>query len=133
VLEQLAMKAASRRFASLAIVIAIVWGGVQLFGIRQAEQLGSQVAQQARSGDIVMVSSATCRYCDAAREWFTEHRVVFSECFIETEPACAAAYTALQAPGTPVLVVRGQRQWGFDVQRVAAALGMPAANAVIAR
>ena len=127
------MKTALRRFLSLAIVVAIVWSGVQLFGIWQAQRLGQQVAREARAGDIVMVSSVTCPYCKEAREWFTDHKVVFSECFIETEPACAAAYNALQAPGTPVLLVRGQRQRGFDAQRIAAALTSPASPAVVAR
>jgi glutaredoxin len=127
------MKTATRRFATLAIIVAIVWGGVQWFGVWQAHRLGAQVAREAKSGDIVMVSSVICPYCKAAREWFTEHKVVFSECFIETEPACAAAYNALQAPGTPVLVVRGQRQRGFDAQRVAAALTASATPAVVIR
>jgi glutaredoxin len=127
------MKTASRRVLSLAIVVAMVWSGVQLFGIWQAQRLGQQVAREAHAGDIVMVSSVTCPYCKQAREWFTEHKVTFIECFIETDPACAAAYNALQAPGTPVLVVRGQRQRGFDAPRVAAALVSPAAEPVVAR
>ena len=111
----------------------MAWGGVQWFGLWQAQRLGRQVADEARSGDIVMVSSVTCPYCKEAREWFTEHKVTFSECFIETEPACAAAYNALQAPGTPVLVVRGQRQRGFDARRVAAALTLSGTEAVVVR
>ena len=127
------MKTALRRFLSLAAVVAIVWGGVQGFGVWQAQRLSEKVAHEAKSGDIVMLSSVTCPYCKEAREWFTEHKVTFSECFIETEPACAAAYNALQAPGTPVLLVRGQRQRGFDAQRVAAALLSPANPAVVVR
>ena len=116
------MNTASRRLASLALLAALAWGGMQSFEYWRAQRLGRQVASQARSGDIVMVSSIVCPYCKQAREWFTEHKVTFSECFIETEAACAAAYNALQAPGTPVLVVRGRRQVGFDARRVAAAL-----------
>jgi glutaredoxin len=116
------MNPALRRIAMLALLALAVWGGMQLFEAWRARSLGEQVASQAKAGDIVMVSSVTCPYCKQAREWFTEHKVAFSECFIEREPACAAVYNALQAPGTPVLVVRGQRQRGFDAQRVAAAL-----------
>ncbi len=110
------------RLATLAVLAVAVWGGTQWFGTVSARAIGEQVAREAQPGDIVMLSSVTCPYCKAAREWFTEHQVVFSECFIEREPACAAAYNALQAPGTPVLMVRGKRQLGFDAQRVAAAL-----------
>jgi hypothetical protein len=54
--------------------------------------------------------------------------VAFDECFIETDAACAARFEALRAPGTPVLLVRGQLQTGFDAQRVLGALsrGAPA-------
>ncbi|MCU0966750.1 MAG: hypothetical protein MUF08_17270 [Burkholderiaceae bacterium] len=57
-----------------------------------------------------------------------QHEVAFDECFIETDAACAARFEALRAPGTPVLLVRGQLQTGFDAQRVLGALsrGAPA-------
>jgi glutaredoxin len=116
------MKVAWRRAVPLAVLALAVWGGMQLFEVWGARSLGQQVASRAKPGDIVMVSSLTCPYCKQAREWFTEHKVPFSECFIEREPACAEVYNALQAPGTPVLVVRGQRQRGFSAERVAAAL-----------
>ena len=46
----------------------------------------------------------------------------FTECLIERDAACATNYRALLAPGTPVLLVRGERLVGFDPQAVAAAL-----------
>ena len=52
-------------------------------------------------------------------------RVPFTECLIERDSRCAAAYTALMAPGTPVLLVRGQRLVGFNAQAVAGALSSP--------
>jgi glutaredoxin len=111
-----------RGVAGLVLVVLAMWGGMQLFEGWRARELGQQVASRAKPGDIVMVSSVTCPYCKQAREWFADNKVVFSECFIEKEPACAAVYNALQQPGTPVLVVRGKRQVGFDAQRVAQAL-----------
>lgn len=48
----------------------------------------------------------------------TAQRVSFSECFIEQDADCAARYRALMAPGTPVLLVRGQAQIGFDPKQV---------------
>ena len=47
-----------------------------------------------------------------------QHDVPFSECFIERDTACAAQFEAARAPGTPVLLVRGQALVGFDAQRV---------------
>jgi glutaredoxin len=106
----------------LALVLAVLWGGSALWKSWQSDSLGSEVAQLAQAGDIRMISSETCVYCEKARAWFTAHRVPFAECFVERDTACADAYRALQAPGTPLLLVRGQRQLGFSPQRIAQAL-----------
>ena len=104
-----------------ALVLGIGWAtqGVQGWS---RDRLGSRVASSARPGDIHMVSSVTCFYCDRARAWFTGYRVPFTECFVERDETCASQYRALMAPGTPVLLVRGKRLVGFDAETVAAAL-----------
>ena len=56
------------------------------------------------------------------RHWFAKHQVAYSECLIERDAACRAAFDALGARGTPVLVVRGQPQLGFSPQRLRSAL-----------
>jgi hypothetical protein len=53
----------------------------------------------------------------------TAHGVPFEECFIERDARCDAEYQARGAPGTPVVLVRGQPQRGFSAERVARALG----------
>jgi glutaredoxin len=106
----------------LMLLLALAWGAGSLWQSWQADRLGSEVARLAQAGDIRMISSETCVYCDKARAWFTAHRVPFAECFVERDTACADAYRALQAPGTPLLLVRGQRQLGFSPQRIAQAL-----------
>jgi glutaredoxin len=111
-----------RTLAGLGLLVLAVWGLQLAWQDRLAERVAAQVATRARPGDIHMVSSATCPFCTQARGWLTAHHVPFSECFIETDPDCAAQYSALLAPGTPVLLVRGQRQVGFSAARVAAAL-----------
>jgi glutaredoxin len=111
-----------RRFASLALVLLAVWGGTRALQLWSTRQLGSEAASNAKPGDIQMISSVTCVYCAKARAWFTEQKIPFSECFVERDAACAAQYRGLLAPGTPVIVVRGQPQVGFSSQRVVAAL-----------
>ena len=83
---------------------------------------GAQVAAAAKPGDIHMIASVTCVYCAAARAWFDENRVSFTECLIERDADCAAKYNALMAPGTPVMLVRGKRLLGFSAQAIADAL-----------
>ena len=110
---------------SLFIVIAIVLGigwALQEFKGWSNRRLGAQIAARAIPGDIQMLSSVACPYCDRARAWFTEHRVAFSECVIERDEACALRFQAMMAPGTPVLLVRGKRLVGFNAGAVALAL-----------
>lgn len=107
---------------SLLFAVALAWGALQGWRSVQAARLGPQVASAARVGDIHMISSLSCRYCTQARAWFGEHGVAFSECFVERDAACADAYAALQAPGTPLLVVRDERVVGFSPKRIADAL-----------
>jgi glutaredoxin len=111
-----------RTLAGLGLLVLAVWGLQFAWQDRLAERVATQVTANARPGDIRMVSSATCPFCTQARAWLTAQNVPFSECFIETDLDCAAQYTALLAPGTPVLLVRGQRQVGFSAERVATAL-----------
>ncbi len=112
------------RLSLLGLVTVVVVGAaaMQGFGGWSRQRLGAQVAAQARPGDIQMIASVTCVYCAAARAWFTEHRVPFTECEIERDVVCAETYQALMAPGTPVMLVRGQRLVGFSPQAVADAL-----------
>jgi len=90
--------------------------------------LGAEVARLARPGDVRMLSSRTCVFCDSARHWLTTHQVAFEECMVETDAACAAQFNALRAPGTPVMLVRGAPQVGFSPQRVREALAEPTAT-----
>jgi glutaredoxin len=111
-----------RSLVLLAVMLALVWGIGN--GIRwwSDSRDGERLSQLARPGDIRMLSSDTCIYCKAAREWFTRQKVPFEECFIERDAGCNERYQALHAPGTPVLLVKGRPQIGFDPDEVAKAL-----------
>lgn len=111
-----------RGLLGLVVLVAAVAGANQWWTARTQASLGEEVAALARPGDIRMVSSTICPYCSVARQWLRAHQVPFDECFIEKDAACAAHYEAMRAPGTPVVLVRGQPQLGFDAQRVRDAL-----------
>ena len=111
-----------RSLLGLAALVFGVAAAQRWWAGRGQAQVGAALAERAAPDDIRMLSSTTCAYCTAARQWMRQHRVPFSECFIETDAGCAADYAALRAPGTPVLLVRGQVQLGFDPQRVLGAL-----------
>lgn len=116
------MRSTRRSLLGLIAVVVIGAGAMQGFTWWSRERLGAQVAANAKPGDIHMIASVTCVYCAAARAWFNENRVSFTECEIERDADCAAKYNALMAPGTPVMLVRGKRLLGFSAQAVADAL-----------
>jgi len=111
-----------RSLLGLITVVVIGAAAMQGFTWWSRERLGAQVEANARPGDIHMIASVTCVYCAAARAWFNENHVPFTECLIESDADCAAKYNALMAPGTPVMLVRGKRLLGFSAQAVADAL-----------
>jgi glutaredoxin len=111
-----------RQLLGLALLVLAVGGASQWWAGRQQAALGAEVAALAQPGDIRMLSSATCAICAAARQWFVANQIPFTECTIEHDSACRAAFEASTAPGTPVLLVRGQAIVGFAPARLRAAL-----------
>jgi len=118
--------ASKRSLVGLAALVLAVSVASQWWAGRHEERLGEAVAALAQAGDIRMLSSETCAICTVARAWFTEHRVPFSECMIERDAQCQADFEATLSPGTPVILVRGLPQVGFNPERVHAALKAPA-------
>ena len=116
------MKTSPRSLLGLAALAAAVLGATQLIGAWRERGLGQRVAEGAAAGDIVMFTTSDCPYCAKAREWLGQHRVDYTECNTTVDAACLAAYEKLAAPGVPTLVVKGQRQVGFQPERVARAL-----------
>jgi glutaredoxin len=111
-----------RSLLGVAALVLGVGAATRWWAGRRQAGLGGALAARAAPGDIRLLSSTTCAYCTAARRWLQQHRVPFGECFIENDAACAAEFEAVRAPGTPVVVVRGRPQLGFDAQRVLDAL-----------
>jgi len=112
------------RGALIGLVLAVLaaTGGMEWWRERHDGQLGAQLATSAQRGDILMLSSATCVFCDRARRWMQVHQVQFTECFVERDADCAQRYRLAGGRGTPTLLVRQQVQLGFSPQQVLAAL-----------
>jgi len=113
----------AKDMVALLLVVALAWGAQAWLRERDQQQWVQAVQGQARPGDLQLLSSQTCSYCDRARAWLTRHGIPFNECFIERDAACRQRFEATGARGTPTVLVRDQVQLGFDPQRVAAALG----------
>jgi glutaredoxin len=108
----------------IALVLVVSTASSWWVRSRQGE-LGAQVAGLAKVGDIQMFSSVTCGVCIEARQWFVQHQIPFKECLIEKDPACRARFEQSRSPGTPLIVVRGQQQVGFNALRVLEGLKTP--------
>ena len=111
-----------RSALSLAVIAVAVFGATEAWRAWSGRRVGEQIVALAAPGDILMIASDTCPFCAKTRAWFGAHGVPFSECSIERDADCAARFRAYMSPGTPLLLVRGQPQVGFDPQRVAKAL-----------
>ena len=105
------------------LVGVLAWGVGRVVQTQVRDGQAETLRTVARPGDIRMLSSVSCIFRTKARQYLTEHRIPFEECLIERDPVCLADYKRLGASGTPTLLVRGQRQLGFDPLRVTAALG----------
>ena len=116
------MNAGPRSIALLVTLVLAVGAGMQWWGHAGAQSRGERLAALAQPGDIRMLASETCAICAVARSWFDEHRVPFSECLIERDAQCQADFDATRSPGTPVIVVRGLPQVGFNPERLRLAL-----------
>ena len=118
------VRPAGRMRALLGLVALVLATSVLTQWARKVslDRIGEQVAASAQPGDIQMISSDSCVFCGLARTWFQNYRIPFEECSIERDAKCAASFNALMAPGTPLLLVRGESQIGFSPERVLAAL-----------
>lgn len=112
----------ARSLLGLALLVLAALSAQAWWTARLRANVGAEVAALARPGDIHMLSSDSCGICDQARHWFITHRVPFTECSIERDSACRAAFDARRAPGTPVLLVRERVLLGFSPERLRAAL-----------
>lgn len=120
------MMPAMRKTLKLLLVPVLLAGvvGGAVWGARAYEhhQQGERVAAVARPGDIEMYSATTCGICKQAKRWFDAHDVAVQMCEIDLDADCKKRFYALKGKGTPLFVIRGERQTGFDRERIAQAL-----------
>ena len=70
--------------------------------------------------EVVIYSTPTCTYCAAAKRWFKEHGVQYTEHDVSRDPAQAAEmYRLTGQNGVPVIRVGGQLMVGFDPLQLA--------------
>lgn len=116
------LSAALRGPLGLVVLVLAVLGLSQAARSWSDAQQAQALRASARPGDILMLASSSCVYCERAQRWLDAERVPYSMCLIEQDADCARRYAALLAPGTPTFVVRGQRVVGWNPAALAKAL-----------
>ena len=70
--------------------------------------------------EVVIYSTPTCTYCGAAKRWFKEHGVAYTEHDVTRDPARASEmYRLTGQNAVPVIRVGGQVMVGFDPLQLA--------------
>ena len=111
-----------RALAGLALLLAAIWGASLWARTALPLALGAEVAASAKPGDIMMFGATDCVYCARAARWFDWHGIAYARCEIDRDAVCAAAFRDRGGIGTPLMVVRGRAQSGWDPQAIADAL-----------
>ncbi|KQV82326.1 hypothetical protein ASD15_09795 [Massilia sp. Root351] len=101
--------------AALAAGAAVSLGGAgelraQLRSLLEDEATPAQtaaLAAQVRPGDVMLYTADGCLYCNLAKDWLEQRSFAYTECNISVSSACARAFQAYGARGTPFLLVRG--------------------------
>ena len=70
--------------------------------------------------EVVIYSTPTCTYCNAAKRWFKDHGVTYTEHDVSRDPVKATEMYRLTGQGAvPVIRVGGQVMIGFDPLQLA--------------
>lgn len=69
------------------------------------------------SDNLVMLSIDYCPACEAAKRYFKEHGIEYSEHNLNESERARQAYERLDGRGTPVLFVNGKSMDGFHPKR----------------
>lgn len=104
---------------ALALIAIASPGGIgRMLGQVEEDASPAQIAALAarvRPGEVTLYTADGGLYCKLATEWLTQRRFAYTECNISASGACARAFKAYGARGTPFLVVRGeQMREGFQ-------------------
>ncbi len=99
-----------RMIFALALAFAVT---VPLSAFAASEAKAKAGAESKAALEVIMYSTATCTYCQKARQWFSSHQVAWDERDIETSASAQMQWKELGGVGTPLVVVNGKPFQGF--------------------
>jgi glutaredoxin len=127
------MGATQRRpWLTLVLVVALTATATTLWQRHRGAGDLAAIAALAGPGDLYLYSATWCGWCTRAKRQLDAHAVRYGVCEIDLDAGCQARFDALAArlgrSGTPIVLVRGEPQLGFDAGRVRARLEPGAAQ-----
>ncbi len=77
--------------------------------------------------NITIYSTPTCHFCHAAKDWFTENNIPFTDYNVQTDLEKRQEMAAKSGGmAVPVFDIDGEVIVGFDKEKIAALVGIPA-------
>ncbi len=76
----------------------------------------------AGTNEVVMFMTSWCGYCRAARQYFSDNNIPYTEYDIERSSEGKQMYDQYNVRGVPVIVINGEVIIGFDQNAISAAL-----------
>ena len=121
--------ARQRPWLTLLLVVGLATAATTLWQRHRSSDDLQAIARLAGPGDLFLSSATWCGWCTRAKQQLDAQRVAYGVCEIDLDAACKARFNALTArlgrSGTPIVLVRGEPQLGFDAAQVRARLERP--------
>jgi glutaredoxin len=115
-----------RPWLTLLLVVALAAIATTLWQRHRGASELEAIAGLAGPGDLYLYSATWCGWCTRAKRQLDAHGVCYGACEIDLDASCRARFDALATrlgrSGTPIVLVRGEPQLGFDAARVRRAL-----------
>ncbi|MCD5382349.1 MAG: glutaredoxin family protein [Candidatus Pacebacteria bacterium] len=89
------------------------------------DAMQSGATEAPATGNVTVYSTPTCHFCHAAKDFFKEHEVAFTDIDVAADAEKRQEMVEMTGQmGVPVIKIGDEVMVGFDEAKVKAALGM---------
>ncbi len=74
--------------------------------------------------DVIIYTSNTCAYCVAAKDYFQEKGISYTEKNIQEDPEARKELMKMGHMGVPVILIDGEEVVGFNKDKIDQLLGL---------
>ncbi len=81
--------------------------------------------QESTQKEVIIYTTSTCPYCEAAKNFFNQHGIVYTDYNVQEDHDKAREMVQISGQmGVPVIVIDGEVIIGFDEPRIRELLGL---------